>query len=80
MADTLTVDDDEWDVEDCRNMKRTADQMTIWKREGDKRVAELEAVLDDILMHCVVGPTSSWMMISRVEFDQAVDRAKLKPR
>lgn len=45
MADTLTVDDDEWDADDIRNMKRTADQMTIWKRDGDKRIAELEAAL-----------------------------------
>ncbi len=45
MADTLTVDDDEWDADDCRNMKRTADFMTIEKRKADKRIADLEAAL-----------------------------------
>jgi hypothetical protein len=41
----ITFDDEVWDADDIRAIKRTSDQMTIWKRDGDKRIAELEAVL-----------------------------------
>lgn len=45
-----------------------------------RRIAELEAALDDFLMHCVEGPTSDWMMIPRSEFDNIVKRGCLAPR
>lgn len=65
---TVTVDYASW--------QRDAERIIV----AEKRVAELEEVLDDIFVHGVVGPTPDWMMVPRVEWDQAVQRAKLKPR
>jgi hypothetical protein len=42
------------------------------------RIARLEGALDDILTHGVEGPTKYWMMVPRVEWDQAVERAKIE--
>lgn len=47
---------------------------------AERRIVELEDVIDDILVHGVEGPTKDWMMVPRVEWDQAAQRAKLKPR
>ena len=44
----MIVDDEEWDADDIRALKRSADQMAIWKREGDARIAELEAEIADL--------------------------------
>jgi hypothetical protein len=47
--------------------------------EALARIAVLEEALDDIWMHGVDGPTAAWVMVSKVEWDQAFERAKLQP-
>lgn len=42
-----------------------------------KRIAELEAVLDDIHIQGIER-AAGWMMVPKVEWDQAFERAKLK--
>lgn len=44
------------------------------------RIAELEAALDDFLMHCIPGPTDAWMMIPRTEFENIMRRGCLTPK
>jgi hypothetical protein len=44
------------------------------------RIAELEAALDDLLMHCVDGPSADWIMLPRTEFDQVKGRLTPKPK
>ena len=48
--------------------------------EKDQRIAELEAALDDLLMHCVDGPSADWVMLPRTEFDQVKGRLQPKPK
>jgi hypothetical protein len=45
-----------------------------------ERIAELEAALDDLLMHCVDGPSADWVMLPRTEFDQVKGRLTPKPK
>lgn len=62
--------------------KTDCDECTLERLDPQAlhRIDELETALDDLLMQGVEGPTKDWMMVPRVEWDQAVERAKLKPR
>lgn len=60
MSEKLLVDGEEWDAEDVRQVRRTADQMTIWKREGDARIAELEAAIRAAIKHADNNGMRDW--------------------
>ena len=45
-----------------------------------ERIAVLEAALDDLLMHCVDGPSADWVMLPRTEFDRVKGRLTPKPK
>lgn len=63
-----------------RDALKKMSAMSIVVSEQSARIAELEAALDDFLMHCVDGPTSAWMMISRTEFESIMRRGCLTPK
>ena len=73
---TIMIDGEEIDGEELVSIMRSRDTYAGWKRDGDKRIAELEAALRALLKGCERYDNNPDSAVAGAAYDAGMDAAR----